>query len=120
MDYREFGRRVQLIREELLKMTQVEVCREIQVAQPILSRVEHGENISLKFVLEFLDLLQRNNLIAHRLFREPFELELLMGDRPTPKNDDRALELIKKMKDHAKEDLENMIVLMEIMKQKRK
>ena len=120
MDYWEFGRRVQQIREVLLKMTQVEVARELQVAQAIISRVERGENISLKFVLEFMELLQRNNLVAHQLFREPFELELLLGDKPTPNIDDRAFELIKKMKDHAKEDLENMIVLMEIMREKKK
>jgi transcriptional regulator with XRE-family HTH domain len=120
MDYWEFGRRVQQIREVLLKMTQVEVARELQVAQAVISRVERGENISLKFVLEFMDLLKRKNLVAYRLFREPFELELLLGDKPTPKIDERAFELIKKLKDHAKEDLENMIVLMEIMKQKGK
>ena len=120
MDNKEFGRRVQLIREELLGMTQVEAAKEIQIGQPIYSRVERGLNVNIKFVFEFLKLLQRKNLVAHRLFRDPFDLELLKGDKLISNTDERAIELMAKMKDHAKEDLESMILLMEIMRLKGK
>jgi transcriptional regulator with XRE-family HTH domain len=119
MDNKEFGRRVQLVREELLGMTQVEISQEMQIAQAIYSRVERGHSANIKFVFAFLNLLHKRMLVAHRLFREPFDLALLKGDMPIANPDERAHNLMAKMKDHAKEDLESMILLMEILGQKK-
>lgn len=119
MDTKEFGRRVQQVREELLGLRQVDMAEEMQISQAIYSRVERGHGAHIKFVFAFMNLLQKRNLQAHLLFREPFDLDLLKGDIPLTAPDERAYQLMARMKEHAKEDLESMVLLMEILGQKR-
>jgi transcriptional regulator with XRE-family HTH domain len=119
MDNKEFGRRVQAVREDLLGLRQVDIAQEMQISQAIYSRVERGHGAHIKFVFAFLNVLQQRNLQAHQLFREPFDLTLLKGEGPLAPPDVRAYQLMARMKDHAKEDLENMVLLMEILGQKR-
>lgn len=119
MDTKEFGRRVQQVREELLGLRQVDMAEEMQISQAIYSRVERGNGAHIKFVFAFMNLLQNRNLQAHLLFREPFDLNLLKGDIPLTAPDERAYQLMARMKEHAKEDLESMVLLMEILGQKR-
>ena len=120
MDMKEFGRRVQLVREELLGMRQVDLARELNISQAIYSRVETGVGAHIKFVFAFVDFLNKRNLRAHRLFREPFDLGLLKGDEAISSPDERAFGIMARMKDHAKEDLESMVLLMEILGQKKR
>ena len=120
MDMKEFGRRVQLVREELLGMRQVDLAKELKISQAIYSRVETGVGAHIKFVFAIMDYLYKRNYRAHRLFREPFDLGLLKGDESVSSPDERAFGIMARMKDHAKEDLENMVLLMEILGQKKR
>ena len=119
MDMKEFGRRVQLIREELLNMRQVDLAKELKISQAIYSRVETGSGAHIKFIFAFIDFLYRKNYRAYLFFREPFDLSLLKGKEYLDTPDERAFSIMARMKDHAKEDLENMVLLMEILGQKK-
>ena len=119
MNMKEFGRRVQLIREELLHMRQVDLAKELKISQAIYSRAESGAGAHIKFIFALMDFLYKQGYKAHLVFREPFDLGLLKGEEQLSSPDERAFEIMARMKDHAKEDLENMVLLMEIMGQKK-
>jgi hypothetical protein len=118
MDMKEFGRRVQLIREELLGMRQVDLAQELLISQAIYSRVETGSGANIKFIFALMDFLHRRNYKAYRIFREPFDIRLMKGEDYLSTPDERAFEIMARIKDHAQEDLQNMVLLMEIMGQK--
>jgi transcriptional regulator with XRE-family HTH domain len=116
MDNKEFGRRVQLVREELLGLTQVEIASEMQIAQGIYSRVERGHGAHINFVFALLNLLHNRNLHSHRLFRNPFDLELLKENRPYYPGDKRAKKMLYNLQEQTKVNMENLNLMMEIMR----
>ena len=118
MDMTEFGRRIHLVREHLLKMTQTELAGHLHISQAVYSRAEVGAGASIQFVFAMIDFLHSRNLRAHRLFREPFDVSYLRQDDALATPDDRAFEIMTQLKDHAKEDYEQTIRLLEMMAQR--
>jgi transcriptional regulator with XRE-family HTH domain len=116
MDSKEFGRRVQVVREELLGLTQMEIASEMEISQGVYSRVENGHGAHINFVFALLNLLEKRNLHSHRLFRNPFDLELLKETRPYYPGDKRAQKILYNIQEQTKENLENLNLMMEIMK----
>jgi predicted transcriptional regulator len=78
MDLEEFGRRVAIIRETVLNISQDELAKELGTYQAIVSKLENGiGGGSIFIVLDLINLLEKKKLSAHMLFREPFDVNLL-------------------------------------------
>ena len=105
-----------MVREELLGLTQMEIASEMEISQGVYSRVENGHGAHINFVFALLNLLENRNLHAHRLFRNPFELELLKERRPYFPGDKRAQKILYDMQEQAKENIENLNLMMEIIR----
>lgn len=77
IDVTEFGKRVQNVREDLLKMTQTELAPHLDIDQALLSRLERGVGGNIIVVFKIIDFLFKRNLPAHMLFKENFDISLL-------------------------------------------
>jgi hypothetical protein len=118
MDMTEFGRRIHLVREHLLQMTQTELAGHLNISQAVYSRAEIGVGCSVQFVFAVMNFLYSRNLKAHRLFREPFDVNYLREDYQLSAPDERAFEIVSQLKDHAKAGYERSIILLEMMAQR--
>ena len=65
MNTTEFGKRVLLVREQLLQMNQSELAAEINTTQVLLSRVERGIGGNINVVFDFLNFLKKKGYQAH-------------------------------------------------------
>jgi UDP-N-acetylglucosamine 2-epimerase len=72
MDFKEFGNRVQLVREEILDMSQTELAGHLNMSQVMYSRAENGLGGNIKFIFDLMNFLRIRNLEGHMLFHEPF------------------------------------------------
>ncbi|MCH5599494.1 helix-turn-helix domain-containing protein [Niabella ginsengisoli] len=79
MDLQEFGKRVQQVREEVLRIKQHELATELNTHQGIISRLERGIGGSLDLVFEFLSLLESRGYTSHVLFAKQFSILSVTG-----------------------------------------
>lgn len=85
MDYSDLGKRVQLIREFVLKMTQREFAEKVGSVQTLISRLEKGIGGNMALILLIVNYLNENNYPGHLLFAKDFSPEL-MKNLPKPKS----------------------------------
>lgn len=114
MDFKEFGNRVQLVREEILDMSQTELAGYLNMSQVMYSRAENGLGGNIKFIFDLMNFLRSRNLEGHMLFYEPFDIRHISNTYKIPSPSERSLEMIKQLKESAKEDYEKMIILMDM------
>jgi len=84
MNLIEFGKRVAIVRETVLKMSQADLAKELETYQALVSRLENGVGGSIILVFDLINLLKKKKLSAHMLFREPFDVNLLSKDIKSP------------------------------------
>lgn len=116
MNTTEFGKRVLLVREELLQMNQSELAAEINTTQVLLSRVERGIGGNINVVFDFLNFLKTKGYQAHMLLREPFEIGLLTNEEAIQSPGEKVLAIISELKESANKDYEKMVLLLEHFK----
>lgn len=76
----EFGKRVALVRENLLGLSQSKLAPMINTRQALLSRLEAGIGGNIHIVFEIVDYLNRNGYRGHMLFREEFDITLFKSE----------------------------------------
>ncbi len=107
MDLAAFGDRVRQVREEILKLTQTELAKEINSTQAIISRLELGIGGNIYIIFDFINYLQAKKLLSHMLFREVFDIELLHTKiAEAPK--EQILELAELLEKQSKEQTKNL------------
>lgn len=113
----EFGQRVQMIREHVLKMTQSELAENINTTQVLLSRLENGIGGSINVVFDLINYLYLKNIAAKEVFGEHFSLDLVMknSNDPTTINIQLA-ELVKELQKTINVDMDKLLLLLSLNK----
>lgn len=97
----EFGRRVKVIREDLLKLKQAEFAKQIGTIQGVVSRLEHGIGGNTTAVFRIINYLNSKGYYGGMIFKEPFNINNLI--KPNDAKDTVALkEKIEKTIDELK------------------
>jgi hypothetical protein len=115
MDLKEFGRRMQLVREELLRMSQTEIAWNLHMSQTMYSRLESGLAGNIHTIFRVVNYLNHRNLNAHLLFSESFDLKMLVKTESADVSGERIIGLLEHLKDSAKEDYERLTILREMI-----
>ena len=84
LDMIEFGLRVQMIRENVLKMNQSELAEKINTTQVLLSRLERGIGGNINVVFDLVNYLYSKNIAAKEVFSEHFSLDLVTKNSNDP------------------------------------
>lgn len=77
MDLVEFGKRMQIIREEVLQMNQAELAEKIGTVQTLVSRMERGIGGNINTLFDFITFLEKEGYPAYYVFKKEFEVEFL-------------------------------------------
>ena len=73
LDMSEFGKRVQAVRENILKMNQSELAEKINTSQVLLSRLENGIGGSINVVFDLVNYLYSRNIAAGVTYPAPLQ-----------------------------------------------
>lgn len=114
MDLAAFGDRVRQVREELLKLTQTELAKEINSTQATISRLELGIGGNNYVIFDFINYLHSKKLLGHMLFREVFDIELLRTTIAEAANE-QILELVELLERQSNEHTKNLIKLSSLL-----
>jgi len=77
MDLIEFGKRMQIIREEVLQLNQAELAEKIGTVQTLVSRMERGIGGNINTLFDFITYLEKEGYSSHYVFKKEFEVEFL-------------------------------------------
>lgn len=112
MDLKEFGKRMQQVREDILRMSQTEIAWYLNMSQTMYSRLESGTAGNIHTIFRVVNYLNHRNLNAHMMFLEQFDIKTLVRtETPESNSSERVLELLEHLKDSAKEDYERLTIL---------
>ncbi|MEY4886286.1 MAG: hypothetical protein RL151_1595 [Bacteroidota bacterium] len=111
MDLKEFGNRMQQVREDILRMSQTEISWYLNMSQTMYSRLESGTAGNIHTIFRVVNYLNHRNLNAHMMFHEQFDIKSLIRTDAPESSSERVLELLEHLKDSAKEDYERLTIL---------
>jgi len=77
MDMIELGKRIKLVRNEILQMNQQELAARLQSHQGVISRLEKGLGGSIELLLQVVDYFNKRGLNGHLIFAKNFSIDLL-------------------------------------------
>lgn len=98
MDFTDFGKRMQIVREQLLEMNQTELAAQLGSVQGLISRMERGVGGNINMVFDFISLLEKKGFASHFLFKKDFDIELLkQKDLPKQKKGTATTTINKKI-----------------------
>ena len=119
MDLKEFGRRLQMVREQILRMNQTEIAWNLRMSQTMYSRLESGLAGNIHTVFRVVSFLRHKELQAHMMFAEVFDLKKLEKQEPAKQAADVSFErmqgILEGLKDSAKEDYEKLVILKDML-----
>lgn len=119
MDLKEFGRRLQMVREEMLRMSQTEIAWHLNMSQTMYSRLESGMAGNIHTIFKVITYLKHRNLQGHLMFQDEFDVRALVKSEAREVSGfnerERLLELMEQLKHSAKEDYENLTILRELV-----
>jgi hypothetical protein len=114
----EFGRRVQMIRENVLKMNQSELPENINTTQVLLSRLERGIGGNINVVFDLVNYLYSKNIAAKEVFSEHFSLDLVTKNSNDPATISVQLEeLVKELQKTINGDMDKLLLLLSLNRQ---
>ena len=117
LDMVEFGRRVQMIRENILKMNQSELAVKISTTQVLLSRLERGIGGSINVVFDLMNYLYSKNIVAKEVFSEHFSLDLVTQNSNDPATiQTQQEELVKELQKTMNDDMDKLLLLLSLNK----
>ena len=106
----ELGQIMRLIREEILHLKQSELADKLGLNQGIVSRFENGTAGSIEMLLDVMTLLrEEHKLKPHLIFREPFDLDLLINSSTT--NIQQILAVIQNNQSEINKNFERLTLL---------
>jgi hypothetical protein len=115
MDLKEFGRRMQMVREEILRMSQTEISWNLHMSQTMYSRLESGMAGNIHTIFRVVNYLNHRNLQAHMMFQDKFDIRMLTKQDVPDASGERVLGLLDHLKDSAKEDYERLTILRDML-----
>ena len=117
LDMVEFGKRVQMIRENVLKMNQSELAEKINITQVLLSRLERGIGGNINVVFDLVNYLYSKNIAAKEVFSELFSLDLVTKNSNDPATIHNQLEeLVKELQKTINVDMDKLLLLLSLNK----
>ena len=111
----EFGRRVQMIRENVLSMNQSELAKKINTTQVLLSRLERGIGGSINVVFDLINYLYSRNIAAKEVFSEHFSLDFVTKNSNDPATINIQLEeLVRELQKTINGDMDKLLLLLSL------
>ena len=74
MDIALIGKRIKLIREQILKITQADFAKLVNSKQNLISRLEAGKGTHVNTILDIIKMLQNRSYPAEMIFSNDFEI----------------------------------------------
>lgn len=112
---KEFGKRVQAIREQVLKMSQSELAENINTSQVLLSRVENGIGGSINVVFDLVNYLNSKNIAAKEIFSKRFSIDMVMQNSKNPNAATIQIQgLVKELQKNMNEDFDKLNLLLSL------
>jgi len=96
MNFTDFGKRMQNVREQLLEMNQTELAEQLGSVQGLVSRMERGIGGNINMVFDFISLLEKKGYASHFLFKKDFDIELLKQKAPSKQSANKTAATINK------------------------
>jgi transcriptional regulator with XRE-family HTH domain len=113
----EFGKRVQAIREQVLKMSQSELAEKINTSQVLLSRIENGIGGSINVVFDLVNYLNSKNIAAKEIFSQRFSIDLVTQNSNNPNTAKTQIEeLVKELQKTMSADFDKLLLLLSLHK----
>ena len=113
----EFGKRVQAIREQVLKMSQSELAEKINTSQVLLSRIENGVGGSINVVFDLVNYLNSKNIAAKEIFSRRFSIDLVTQNSGNPNAAKTQIEgLVKELQKTMSDDFDKLLLLLSLHK----
>ena len=117
LNMKEFGKRVQVIREQVLDMSQSELAEKINTSQVLLSRIENGIGGSINVLFDLVNYLNSKNIAAKEIFSKRFSIDLVTQSSISPNAAATQIqELVKELQKNMNEDFDKLQLLLSLHK----
>ena len=115
LNMQEFGKRVQAIREQVLKMSQSELAEKINTSQVLLSRIENGIGGSINVVFDLVNYLNSKNIAAKEIFSQQFSIDQVVQISGNPKKARTEIEkMVKKIQKSMDADFDKLLLMLSL------
>lgn len=117
LNMKEFGKRVQMVREQVLGMSQMELASKIHTTQALLSRVERGLGGSINVLFDLVNYLNSRNIAAKEIFSKKFSIDSITQVPVTEKAVTSQLQgLVKELQKSMNKDFDQLQLLLSVKK----
>lgn len=117
LNMKEFGKRVQAIREQVLEMSQSELAEKINTSQVLLSRLENGIGGSINVLFDLVNYLNSRNIAAKEIFSKRFSIDLVTQNSKNLNAATTQIQsLVKELQKNMNEDFDKLQLLLSLKK----
>lgn len=119
LNMQEFGNRVQLIREDVLLMTQAQLAEKLGITQVLLSRLERGIGGNINTVFDIVNYLYSQDIAGMYIFSDHFSIDMVSEKSNNPVAVGSQIEeLIKEMQKTINNDMDKLLMKLSLQNPK--